>query len=86
MSTFTNDREHIHELKGNVEALTALLFAIVEIMPTEQRDLLPEVFYEHAELMRESALGSESIRSAFEDRFTKIKTTLDFPDTYRAPQ
>ena len=84
MTRLTEDQKKIHELKGEVEALTTLLLAIVETMPEAQREQLPKAFHDQVELARlgrVSGMDSEAT-SGFETRVTDVRSTVLSPETY----
>lgn len=82
MTKITAEQELIQELRGRLEALTALVYAMARVMPEEQLDLLPKEFFAETDLLRKTVCidpGTE-MTGGFEDQISNIKTTLLFPD------
>lgn len=80
MPQLETHHELIQELKGNVEALSCLVYALAETMTDEQLQQLPTAFRRHTQKARMDRLGDSNTSSslAFNDKVTEIKTTLLF--------
>jgi hypothetical protein len=82
MRTLSEATERICELKGDVLAVHALLAALIDGMPVDERVRLAAAFDAHAEVARTVLLNapiSEHTLAAFERDVTRTRTLLQRP-------
>ncbi|MFK0090659.1 hypothetical protein ACIQUS_25635 [Pseudomonas sp. NPDC090755] len=86
MTQLTEDQIKIHELKGDIEALTCLISAIVKTMPVAQLEQLPKAFHDQVGLARLNRIDGprSAMASGFEVRITEVDSTVLSPETYKA--
>lgn len=82
MSTTDSNLEMILDLKGQLEGLSALVYALARTLNDEQLDQLPGEFKHQVETYRNNTMNSspEDMKSGFEDKVTEAHSILRAPD------